>query len=153
MRDLWDDVQPYPRSPITITNDNCDKEQDPSLGPCTARLERISLGADGDARGHIEAKKKEAPTKRTVKHARRARKERARSRTYRWVDNRLETIPSLDAQVFMSDCGSDILVGSRKHKLLDSSRCAYPCLSIAVPTAIKNPTIGKFCLGCILRLQ
>ena len=87
MRDLWDDVQPSPRSPISITDDDCDKEQDPSLGPCTARLERISLGADGDARGSIEAKKKEAPAKRTVKRARRARKERVPGRTYRWVEN------------------------------------------------------------------
>ena len=83
MQDLWDYVQPCPRSPISITDADFDKEQDPSLGPCTARLERISLGADGDARGSIEAKKKEAPTKRTVKRARRARKERVPSRTYR----------------------------------------------------------------------
>ena len=60
------------------------------------------------------------------------------------MENCLETKPSLDAQVFMSDCGSDILVGSRKDNLLDSSRCAYPCLSIAVPAAIKNRVIGKF---------
>ena len=144
MQDLWDYAQPSPDSPITVSNEDCDKEQDPSLGPCTARLERISLGADSDARGHIEAKKKEALAKRTVKHARRARKERAPSRTYRWVENRLETKPSLNAQVFMSDCGSDILVGSRKDNLLNSSRCAYPCLSIAMPAAIKNRAIGKF---------
>ena len=144
MRDLWDDVQPSPRSPITVTNDDCHKEQDPSLGLCTVRLERISLGTDGDARGSIEAKKKEAPMKRTVKRARRAKKECVPGRTYRWVENCLETKPSLDAQVFMSDCGSDILVGSRKDNLLDSSRCAYPCLSIAVPAAIKNRVIGKF---------
>ena len=144
MQDLWDYTQPSPDSPITVSDEDCDKEQDPSLGPCTACLERISLGADGNARGHIEAKKKEAPAKRTVKHARRARKERAPSRTYRWVENRLETKPSLDAQVFMSDCGSDILVGSRKDNLLNSSRCAYPCLSIAVLAAIKNRAIGKF---------
>ena len=66
MRAPWDDVQPSPRSPISITDNDCDKEQDPSLGPCTTRLERISLGADGDARGSIEAKKKEAPMKRTM---------------------------------------------------------------------------------------
>ena len=144
MRDLWDGVQPSPHSPITVIDDDCDKEQDPSLGPCTARLERISLGADGDARGSIEAKKKEAPAKRTVKRARRTKKQCVPGRTYRWVENCLETKPSLDAQVFMSDCGSDILVGSRKDNLLDSSRCAYPCLSIAVPAAIKNPAIGKF---------
>ena len=87
MRDLWDDVQPSPRSAITVTNDDCDKEQDPSLGLCTARLERISLGTDGDARGSIEAKKKEALAKRTVKRARRDRKERVPGRTYRWVEN------------------------------------------------------------------
>ena len=144
MREPWDDVQPSPRSPITVTDDDCDKEQDLSLGPCTARLERISLGANGDARGSIEAKKKEAPAKRTVKRARRTKKQRVPGRTYRWVENCLETKPSLDAQVFMSDCGSDILVGSRKDNILDSSCCAYPCLSIAVPAAIKNPAIGKF---------
>ena len=48
------------------------------------------------------------------------------------------------AEVFMSDSGRDILVGSRKDNLLDSSRCAYPCLSIAVLAAIKNCAIGKF---------
>ena len=83
MRDPWDDVQPSPCSPITVTHDDCDKEQDPSLGPCTARLERISLGADGDARASIEAKKKEAPAKRSVKCARRTRKECVPGRTYR----------------------------------------------------------------------
>ena len=83
MRNPWDDVQPSPHSPITVTDDDCDKEQDPLLGPCTIRLERISLGADGDARGSIEAKKKEAPAKRTVKRATRTRKELVPSRTYR----------------------------------------------------------------------
>ena len=87
MPDLWDYVHPCPHSPISITDDDCDKEQDPSLGPCTARLERISLGADGNARGSIEAKKMEAAVKRTVKRARRARKERVPGRTYRWVEN------------------------------------------------------------------
>ena len=56
----------------------------------------------------------------------------------------LETKPSLDAQVLMSDCGNDVSVGSRKDNLLDSNRCACPCLSIAVPVAIKNRAIGKF---------
>ena len=153
MQDLWDYAQPSPRSPITVSDDDCDKEQDPSLGPCTARLETISLGADGDARGHIEAKKKEAQAERTVKRARRARKERAPGQTYRWVENCLETKPSLDAEVFMSDSGRDILVGSRKDNVLDSSRCAYPCLGIAMPAAIKNHAIGSFWLGCILRVQ
>ena len=116
MREPWDDVQPWPRSPITVYDDDCEKEQDPSLGPCTARLERISLGADGDARASIEAKKKEALAERTVKCARRARKEHAPGRPYRWVENCLETKPSLDAEVFMSDSGRDILVGSRKRQ-------------------------------------
>ena len=137
-------AQQSPCSPITVSDDDCDKEQDPSLGPCTARLERISLGSDGDARASMEAKKKEAPAKRTVKRARRTKKQCVPGQTYRWVENCLETKPSLDAQVFMSDCGSDILVRSRKDNLLDSSRCAYPCLSIAVPAAIKNHAIGKF---------
>ena len=153
MRDLWDDVQPSPRPPITITDDDCHKEQDPLLGLCTTRLERISLGADGDARGSIEAKKKETPMKRTVKCARCTKKQRVPGRTYRWVENCSEAKPSLDAQVSMSDCGSDILVGSRKDNLLDSCRCAYPCLSIAVPAAIKNVPLESFWLGCILRLQ
>ena len=76
MQDPWDDQQPSPGSPITISDDDCDKEQDPSLGLCTARLERISLGTDGDACASIEGKKKEAPAKRTVKCARCTRKER-----------------------------------------------------------------------------
>ena len=118
-----------------------------------ARLERISLGADGDARGSIEAKKKEAPAKRTVKRARRTKKQCVPGRAFRWVENCLETKPSLDTQVFMSNCGSDILVGSRKHNLLDSSHCAYPCLSIAVPAAIKILPLESFWLGCILRVQ
>ena len=87
MRDPWDDVQPSPRSPITITGDDCDKGQDPSLGPCTVHLERISLGADSDTCGSVEAKKKEALTKRIVKRARRTRKESVLGRTYTWVEN------------------------------------------------------------------
>ena len=79
MREPWDYLQPSPSSPISISDDDCDKEQDPSLGLCTAHLERISLGANGDARACIEAKKKEAPTKRTVKCARDTRKERVPS--------------------------------------------------------------------------
>ena len=31
-----------------------------------------------------------------------------------------------------------------KDKILNPNRCAYPCLSIAVPAAIKNRAIGKF---------
>ena len=56
----------------------------------------------------------------------------------------LETTPSLETQVLMSDCGSDVSVGSRKDNFLDSNRCAYPCLSIAVLAAMKNRAIGKF---------
>ena len=91
IRDPWDDVQPSPHSPITVTNDDCDKEKDPSLGPCTAHLERISLGTDGDARGSIDAKKKEALAKRSVKRARRTKKERVPGRTYRWGENCFHT--------------------------------------------------------------
>ena len=87
MREPWDYLQPSPGSPINISDDDCDKEQDPSLGPCTAHLERISLCADGDARACIAAKKKEAPAQRTTKRPRRARKERVPGRTYRWVEN------------------------------------------------------------------
>ena len=87
MQDLWDYAQQSPHSLITVSDGDCDKEQDPLLGPCTARFERISLGADADARAFIEAKKKEAPTKRTAKHARRAKKERVPGQTYRWVEN------------------------------------------------------------------
>ena len=38
MHEPWDDLQPSPGSPISITDDDCDKEQDPSLGLCTAHL-------------------------------------------------------------------------------------------------------------------
>ena len=37
----------------------------------------------------------------------------------------LATIPSLDAPMLMSDCGSDVSVGSKKDNLLDCNRCAY----------------------------
>ena len=79
----WDDLQPSPGSPIPISDDDCEKEQDPSLGPCTGRLERISLDANGDVRACIEAKKKEAIAKRTAKRARRTKNERVPGRTYR----------------------------------------------------------------------
>ena len=49
------------------------------------------MGIDGDARGSIEAKKKEAPVKKTVKCARRTRKERVLGQTYRWVENCFHT--------------------------------------------------------------
>ena len=99
MRDPWDDVQPSPRSPITITDNDCDKGQDPSLGPCTARLERISLAADGYTCGFTEAKKKEALPKRIVKCARRTRKESVLGRSYTWVENCFHTkeVPDLYA--------------------------------------------------------
>ena len=82
MGKAWDDLQPSPCSPISIIDDDCDKEQNPSLGLCTAHLERISLDANGDARACIEANKKETPAKRTVKCARRTRKEHVPGRTY-----------------------------------------------------------------------
>ena len=66
MRKLWDELQPSPGPPMSISDDNCDKEQHPSLGQCMANLERMSLGADGDAPACIEANKKEALAKRNV---------------------------------------------------------------------------------------
>ena len=81
MREPWDDLQPSLGSLISISDDDFDKEQDPLLGPYTTRLERISLGADSDARACIEAKKKEAPVKRTVKCARGTKKERVPGQT------------------------------------------------------------------------
>ena len=56
----------------------------------------------------------------------------------------LRTKPSLDASVLMSDCGSDVLVGAKKDNLLDCNHCDTPCLSIAVPAAIKSRAIEKF---------
>ena len=55
----------------------------------------------------------------------------------------LETKPSLDAPVLMSHCRSEVSVGSGKDNLLDSNRCAYPCLSIAVQVAMKTHAIEK----------
>ena len=37
-------VQPSPRSPISITNDDCDKEQDPWLEPVHRPLGEDLLG-------------------------------------------------------------------------------------------------------------
>ena len=51
---------------------------------------------------------------------------------------------SLDAPVLMSDCGSDVSMGSEKDNLLDSNWGAYPCLSITVQAAMKTPAIEKF---------
>ena len=64
----------------------------------------------------------------------------------------LETKPSLDAQVLMSDCGSDVSMGAEKDNLLDSNCYAYPCLSIAMQTAMKIVPLKSFWLGCILRV-
>ena len=44
MQDLWDYAQLSPRSPITVSDDDCDEEQDPSLGPCTAPFGEDLLG-------------------------------------------------------------------------------------------------------------
>ena len=85
MHEPWDDLQLSPGSPTSISDDDWDKERDPLLGPCTTHLERISLGADGDACACIEAKKK-ALAKRNVKCARRTKKEHVPGWTYRWVE-------------------------------------------------------------------
>ena len=37
----------------------------------------------------------------------------------------LATKPSLGTPVLMSDCGSDVLMGGEKDKLLDCNCCAY----------------------------
>ena len=55
----------------------------------------------------------------------------------------LETKPSLDAALLMSHCESDVSMGSKKSNLLDSNRCAYFCLSIAVQAAMKIGAIEK----------
>ena len=73
MRELWDELQPSPGAPMSIFDDDRDKERHPSLGRCIANLERMSLGADGDALACIEANKKEAPAKRNVKGAKRTK--------------------------------------------------------------------------------
>ena len=86
MRNLWDELQLSPGPPLSISNNDCNKEQHPSLGRCTVNLERMSLGAEGDAPACIEAKKKEAPTKRNVKSAKRTKRERAPGQTYKWVE-------------------------------------------------------------------
>ena len=82
MRELWDELQPSPGSPISIYDDDWDKEQDPSLGLCTTHLERISLGANGDACACIEANKKEALAKRYVKRGKCTKRERVLGQTY-----------------------------------------------------------------------
>ena len=61
----------------------------------------------------------------------------------------LATILSLDALVLMSDCGSDVSVGSEKDNLLDCNRCAYPCLSIAVQASMKSLPFRSFCTSYI----
>ena len=44
------------------------------------------MGADGDAPTCIESNKKEAPTKRNVKRAKRTKRERVLGQTYQWVE-------------------------------------------------------------------
>ena len=77
---LWDELQPYPSPPMSISGDDWDKEQHPSLARCTANLERMSLGADGDAPTCIEANKKEALAKRNVKCAKHTKRKRVPSK-------------------------------------------------------------------------
>ena len=60
---------------------------------------------------------------------------------------------SLHAPVLMSDCGSDVLVGSDKDSLLDCNHYAYHCLSVAVQAAVKSPALQKFCTSCICKAQ
>ena len=50
MQDLCDYAEPSPHSPITVSDEHCDKEQDPSLGPCTVsgarpQVPRLSCSA------------------------------------------------------------------------------------------------------------
>ena len=86
MRKLWDELQPSPSPPMSISDSDCDKEQHSSLGRCTANSERMSLGANGDAPACIEANKKEARVKRNMKHAKRTKRERVPSQTYKLVE-------------------------------------------------------------------
>ena len=86
MRELWDELQPSSGPPMSISDDDWDKEQHPSLGQCTANLERMSLGADSDAPTCIKGNKKEAPVKRNVKRAKRTKRERVPGQTYKWVE-------------------------------------------------------------------
>ena len=78
--------QPSLGPPMSISDDDCDKEQHPSLGRCTTNLERMPLCADGDAPACIEARKKEAPVKRNVKCAKCTKRERVLGQTYKWVE-------------------------------------------------------------------
>ena len=71
---------------MSISDDDCDKEQQQSVGRCTVNLERMSLGTDGDALACIEANKKEAPAKRNVKRAKCTKRERLPGQTYKWVE-------------------------------------------------------------------
>ena len=86
MHNLWDELQPSPGPPMSISNDDCDKEQHPSWGRCTTNLGRMSLGTNGDALACIEANKKETPAKRNVKRPKRAKKERVPNQTYKWLE-------------------------------------------------------------------
>ena len=84
---------------MSISDDDCDKEQHPSLGPCTANLERTSVGANGDAPACIEAKKKEALAKRNVKRAKRTKRERVPGQTYKWVEKCYDVNKVLDKRL------------------------------------------------------
>ena len=54
----------------------------------------------------------------------------------------------MDKLMSTSDCGSDVLAGSEKDELWDSSHCACHCLNIATQAALKEPMIE----GCLAPL-
>ena len=84
---------------MSIYNDDCDKKQHPSLGWCTANLEKMFLGPDGDAPTCIEANKKEAPAKRNVKRAKRTKRERLLGQTYKGVEKCYDVKKVLDKRL------------------------------------------------------
>ena len=96
MCELWDELKPSPGPPMSISDYDWDKERHPSLSWCTANLERMSLGADGDAPACIEAKKKEALAKRNVKRAKRTKRERVLGQTSKWVEKCYDVNKVLD---------------------------------------------------------
>ena len=92
-----------------ISTDDWDEEQHTSLGMCAANMKRLSLGPDYDASAWIEAKdvKKEPPTKKNVKRAKRTTRERLPGHTYKWV------LPCYDVKEVSKPCP-----GYKKPKVL-----------------------------------
>ena len=82
--------------PMSISDDNWYKKQKKSLCRCTPNLERMYLGANGDAPACIEDNKKEAPAKRNVRHAKRTKRERLLGQTYKWVEKFYDVNKVLD---------------------------------------------------------